>query len=105
MLQDLPRALSLVRARAADWNIDPVRLGVMGFSAGGNLAGDLNSMAKIPPTLIIHIDDEKSFVTGSKLHHAALDAARVMNSSSILPAATATAYTAWEMRVCGRRTH
>jgi acetyl esterase/lipase len=37
-LQDVQRALSLARARADRWNIDPKRLGVMGFSAGGNLA-------------------------------------------------------------------
>ncbi len=37
-LQDIQRALSLARAHAAEWNIDPKRLGVIGFSAGGNLA-------------------------------------------------------------------
>src|SRR4051812_47110786 len=37
-LQDVQRALSLARAHAAEWNIDPKRLGVIGFSAGGNLA-------------------------------------------------------------------
>jgi acetyl esterase/lipase len=36
-LQDLQRALSLVRAHAAEWGVDPKRLGVIGFSAGGNL--------------------------------------------------------------------
>jgi acetyl esterase/lipase len=37
-LQDIQRALSLARDHAAEWNIDPRRLGVIGFSAGGNLA-------------------------------------------------------------------
>ncbi|HKP69507.1 MAG TPA: DUF4982 domain-containing protein, partial [Pyrinomonadaceae bacterium] len=37
-LQDIQRAISLARANAAIWNIDPKRLGVMGFSAGGNLS-------------------------------------------------------------------
>ena len=37
-LQDAQRALSIVRSRAAEWNIDPQRIGVMGFSAGGHLA-------------------------------------------------------------------
>lgn len=37
-LQDLQRSLSLARANAKKWNIDPQRLGVIGFSAGGNLA-------------------------------------------------------------------
>ncbi|HTH37845.1 MAG TPA: DUF4982 domain-containing protein [Pyrinomonadaceae bacterium] len=37
-LQDIQRAISLARANAAKWNIDKKRLGVMGFSAGGNLS-------------------------------------------------------------------
>src|SRR5215210_4383118 len=38
MLNDGQRAIRLVRSRAAEWNIDPRRLGVIGFSAGGHLA-------------------------------------------------------------------
>ena len=37
-LDDVQRAIRLVRARAAEWNVDPARVGVMGFSAGGELA-------------------------------------------------------------------
>jgi acetyl esterase/lipase len=37
-MQDVQRAIRLVRSRAADWNIDPHRIGVWGFSAGGHLA-------------------------------------------------------------------
>jgi acetyl esterase/lipase len=37
-LQDAQRAVSLVRSRAAEWGIDPARIGIMGFSAGGHLA-------------------------------------------------------------------
>jgi endo-1,4-beta-xylanase len=37
-LSDTQRALRLIRSRAAEWGIDPNRLGVMGFSAGGELA-------------------------------------------------------------------
>lgn len=36
-LQDAQRALRLFRQRAADWNVDPNRIGVLGFSAGGHL--------------------------------------------------------------------
>jgi acetyl esterase/lipase len=36
-LQDAQRAIRLVRRNAQDWNIDPARLGVLGFSAGGHL--------------------------------------------------------------------
>jgi acetyl esterase/lipase len=35
---DAQRAMSLVRSRAAEWGIDPRRIGMVGFSAGGHLA-------------------------------------------------------------------
>jgi acetyl esterase/lipase len=37
-LQDAQRAVSLVRSRAKEWGIDPKRIGMVGFSAGGHLA-------------------------------------------------------------------
>jgi acetyl esterase/lipase len=37
-LQDAQRAVGIVRANAAKWHIDPKRIGVLGFSAGGHLA-------------------------------------------------------------------
>lgn len=40
-LQDAQRALGLVRFHAQEWNIDPDRIGVMGFSAGGHLMAHL----------------------------------------------------------------
>jgi acetyl esterase/lipase len=120
-LRDVQRSLSLARAHGAEWNIDPERLGVIGFSAGGNLAAkastqfgertyptvdaidqhscrpdfamlvypaylddrnghlspDLELKAEIPPTLIVHSEDDKTYVVGSKLYHAALDEAKV----------------------------
>jgi acetyl esterase/lipase len=128
-LQDVQRALSLTRAHAAEWNIDPKRLGIIGFSAGGNLAAkastrfderaypaidavdeqscrpdfavlvypaylddknghvapDLNLKASIPPTLIVHSEDDKTFIAGSKLYHAALDEANMPNVFLLYP--------------------
>lgn len=37
-LQDAQRAVSLVRSKAKEWGIDPKRIGMVGFSAGGHLA-------------------------------------------------------------------
>ncbi len=42
-LQDAQRAFGLVRDHAASWNIDPNRIGEIGFSAGGHLAAALAS--------------------------------------------------------------
>jgi len=49
MLQDAARAVRTVRARAAEWNVDPKRIGIMGSSAGGHLAS----------TLVTHFDSGK----------------------------------------------
>jgi len=42
-LLDAQRAVRLVRHRAAEWGIDPGRVGVLGFSAGGHLASTLGT--------------------------------------------------------------
>jgi len=42
-LQDAQRALGIVRSHAAEWQIDPDRIGVLGFSAGANLAAALST--------------------------------------------------------------
>jgi acetyl esterase/lipase len=38
MLHDVQRAIRTVRAKASEWKLDPQRIGVWGFSAGGHLA-------------------------------------------------------------------
>jgi acetyl esterase/lipase len=35
--QDAQRAMRLIRSRATEWNLDPQRIGVIGFSAGGEV--------------------------------------------------------------------
>ena len=52
-LLDVQRAIRTVRSRASEWNVDPARVGVMGFSAGGHLAS----------TVATHFDAGKSDAT------------------------------------------
>jgi acetyl esterase/lipase len=42
-LMDAQRAIRLVRQNASGWNIDPTKVGIMGFSAGGHLASTLST--------------------------------------------------------------
>jgi acetyl esterase/lipase len=42
-LQDAQRTLGLVRDRAASWGIDPHKIGVLGFSAGGYLVAEMST--------------------------------------------------------------
>ena len=53
MLQDAARAVRLVRAHAAEWKIDPKRVGIIGSSAGGHLVS----------TLATHFDSGKADAT------------------------------------------
>jgi acetyl esterase/lipase len=48
-LQDAQRAVRIVRGRAGEWRVDPKRIGIWGFSAGGHLAS----------TAATHFDDGK----------------------------------------------
>lgn len=50
MLNDVARAIRLTRSKAAEWKIDPKRVGVMGSSAGGHLAS----------TILTHFDAGKA---------------------------------------------
>ncbi|MDR3560335.1 MAG: alpha/beta hydrolase [Negativicutes bacterium] len=42
-LQDAQRAMRIIRKNAADWGVDPNKIGLMGFSAGGHLAAVLGT--------------------------------------------------------------
>jgi acetyl esterase/lipase len=53
MLEDAQRAIRLVRARAAEWKLDPKRVGIIGSSAGGHLAS----------TAVTHFDSGKADAT------------------------------------------
>lgn len=43
MIEDARRAMRIIRSRAKEFGIDPTRIGVMGFSAGGHLASTLSN--------------------------------------------------------------
>ncbi len=66
MIQDLQRAIQLVREQAKVWHVDTARVGVIGFSAGGHLAGtaawyaDRNFMA--PLGIVPEVSLRPSFV-------------------------------------------
>jgi acetyl esterase/lipase len=47
-LRDVLRAVRLLRSAAAAWGIDPQRIGVLGFSAGGHLASSAGTMFDAP---------------------------------------------------------
>ncbi len=49
-IDDAQRAIRTVRARAAEWKVDPKRVGIMGFSAGGHLTS----------TAATHFDDGRA---------------------------------------------
>ncbi len=46
-LQDAQRAFEVIRENAGKWNINPGRIGIMGFSAGGHLAATAGHILKI----------------------------------------------------------
>ena len=43
-LQDVQRAMRIVRSNSQKWNIDPEKIGVMGFSAGGSLSARASTL-------------------------------------------------------------
>jgi len=59
-LQDAQRALRLVRAHAVDWHIDPHKVGVLGFSAGGFLVAEVSTQFKRRTYAPIDATDKES---------------------------------------------
>ncbi len=59
-LQDVQRAIGIVRHRAKEWNLDPKRIGVMGFSAGGHLAATVSTNYETRTYPVLDAADEQS---------------------------------------------
>lgn len=59
-LQDAQRAIGLLRHRAASYGIDPDRLGVIGFSAGGHLAAAVSNAEQLTYESVDEADREPS---------------------------------------------
>ena len=59
-VQDAQRATSLVRSRADEWGIDPKRVGICGFSAGGQTAGLTSLLAERQYETVDNIDEHSS---------------------------------------------
>ncbi|MEM6631109.1 MAG: alpha/beta hydrolase [Bacteroidota bacterium] len=58
-LMDAQRAMRLVRSKADTWKLDPAKIGVMGFSAGGHLASTLSThYDKGSPQAELSVDQE-----------------------------------------------
>ncbi len=101
-LADLQQAIRVVRSRAVEWHVNPARVGVMGFSAGGHLAalGENNFTAdtrpdfavlgypgfgaagipvivpNAPPTFLF-VNDDDPLATGSGEYYLALRKAKI----------------------------
>jgi acetyl esterase/lipase len=59
-LLDAKRAMRFLRRHSADFGIDPDRLGVLGFSAGGHLAATLSVDVPIPDPALDEIEEYRS---------------------------------------------
>lgn len=106
-LLDAQEAVKVVRSMASEWNINPDRVGMLGFSAGGHLTAacsnsefrpnfsilvypaylfkeggihlteDIQVDSKTPPAFVVQTKDDKKYYRSSLAYTAALDAANV----------------------------
>lgn len=100
---DAQRVIRVVRAHAAEWKLDPHRIGIIGFSAGGHLASTVGThfdagneksadpverqvTAQTPPTFLTHAGtDEVVPVEHSQMFDEALKAHGVPAELQVFP--------------------
>lgn len=100
-LADMQQAIHVVRSRAKEWGVNPARVGVMGFSAGGHLAalaennfdaatrpdfavlgypayvGANTPIAKDAPPTFMFINDDDALANGAGEYYLALRKAKI----------------------------
>jgi endo-1,4-beta-xylanase len=100
-LADMQQAIRVVRERAKEWNVNPARVGIMGFSAGGALValatgkfdaatrpdfamlgypGGVNATTPIAanaPPVFMFVNDDDNLATGAGEYYVALRKAKV----------------------------
>ena len=100
-LADIQQAIRVVRSRAKEWGVNPARVGVMGFSAGGHLVAlaennfdsatrpdfavlgypayvsASTSVAKDAPPTFMFINDDDKLATGAGEYYLALRKAKI----------------------------
>ena len=83
---DASRAVRLLRARAAEWRLDPQRIGVMGFSAGGHLASMLAALSssEVDPAAADPIDRESARPNAAVLIYPVISMLSTSGSSNNL---------------------
>jgi acetyl esterase/lipase len=59
-LQDVQRAIRIIRSKAEQWNLNPEKLGVMGFSAGGSLSARASTLYDKESYPRVDVMDEQS---------------------------------------------
>ena len=92
-LEDAQQAMRLARAHAKDWHIDPNKIGVIGFSAGGHLAvvlsthADDDHVASTPaaPEADTHIDARANFAILGYPAYLALDPDKTKLDPTLVP--------------------
>lgn len=84
-LNDAEEALELVRKNSQQWGIDPSKVAVCGFSAGGHLASALGAMGRIRPDAMI-VGYPQILATNSSIFPAALPGIDAAVDASTPPA-------------------